>query len=105
MTETIVNRKRGRNLNFLTGREFRRLAAKMGGLWSPPMLADLFGDRGRAWVNRADFPDPAWIAGRTKLYSGWEVYFWMLDHVTLKEAEQVEAEIRSMARKGFDEGS
>lgn len=74
----------------------------MGGLWNPPMLGDLFGDRGRAWVNRSTFPDPAWTAGRTKLYAGWEIYYWMLDHARLSEAEKLEGEIRAMGRRRFE---
>lgn len=89
-------------MNMLTAAEFRRLIAKMGGLWSASELSDLLDAKVRNWTGYEDFPDTAWKVGRVKLYSGWEVWEWLLGKERWSDAQVLEAELNLLARRGFE---
>ena len=85
----------------LTAQEFRRFIAKMGGLWSAADLSRLTGAKAREWAGRPGFPDPAWETGKVRLYSGWEVWHWLLENEKWTAAEYLKAEMESIGRKKF----
>ena len=90
-------------MNMLTAQEFRRLIAKMGGLWSASELSELLEIKVRNWTGIDGFPDPAWQVGRVKVYSGWEVWEWLLRRERWSDASVLEGELEALARRSFGE--
>jgi hypothetical protein len=76
---------RSGNLNALTGPEFFRLIAKMGGLWTIGEMQRALGRSARGWPQSPTFPKPAWKVGTTRLWAGWDLWLW------LEETNRVEA--------------
>lgn len=72
-------RKRIPQMNALTGPEFFRLCARMGGLWTISGLRKHVGDHAKSWPDAKGFPKPAWRSGRNRLYAGWEIWVWLED--------------------------
>lgn len=88
--------------NMLTAREFRRLIARMGGLWSGGMLGEQFGAKARNWPRAEGFPDEAWTAGKIRLYSGWEVWYWLRQTGREESAAEMKKVVDTMSRRKFD---
>ena len=89
-------------MNMLTAFEFRRLIAKMGGLWSAAELSKILDAKVRSWTQADDFPDAAWQVGRVRLYSGWEIWHWLLERERWADAEILKGELETLARGSFD---
>lgn len=87
----------------LTPREFRRLVAKMGGLWSPSQLGHTCGSRVRHDATHRTFPEAVWEVGRTRLYAGWDVVDWLLSQERWTEAELLQGELSTMERSKFEQ--
>lgn len=88
-------------MNMLTAQEFRRLIAKMGGLWSAADLTRITGAKAREWPQRDGFPEPAWETGKVRLYSGWEVWHWLVENEKWAAAEYLNGELQSLDRRKF----
>lgn len=57
------------------------------------MLTDLCGTHARAWPKAKGFPTPAWKAGRTRLWAGWELWVWLEDTGRIDCANKLYKEI------------
>jgi hypothetical protein len=89
---------RKNDLNMLTAAEFHRLIARMGGLWSGSMLVKEFGKEARSWPAQKNFPPAAWVAGQSKLYSGWEVWNWLIETERYSRARTFGETLEKMRR-------
>jgi hypothetical protein len=89
-------------MNMLTAYEFRKLIARMGGLWTGGALDELFGARARNWPSHKEFPDHAWLVGKSHLYSGWEVWQWLLDTNKHQEAGVFKEHLEALGRRKWD---
>lgn len=86
------------NMNALTGREFFRLIAKMGGLWNVSSLSSLCGATARSWPTSPEFPAAAWKVGRTRLWAGWEVWLWLEETGRVDAANKLHTAMTQLGR-------
>lgn len=87
-----------KQMNALTGAEFFRLTARMGGLWNVGSLSGVCGDHARAWPKAPGFPQAAWKVGRTRLWAGWEVWAWLEDTKRIDAANRMYLELGQLRK-------